>query len=176
MPSAESQGFMIFPGRRGSWAHLCGRAALVAHGAQSSTPHMAPHCPPGEHRVRDLPRSLLPISTGTGHLGGCELHGESDFSHFHELCAHTLQKVLEDRWAGLRKLRAWGCDPHLAREVTCRLVGTVPPILQKQGLQESVEGSRDKADRSEVDCCRLEEEGLFEKLGTARSQFCPEPS
>lgn len=83
MPSAESQGFVIFPGEeRRPWARLCGWAALVAHGAQSSTPHMAPHCPPGEYLARDLPRSLLPISTGTGHLGGCELHGESDFSSF----------------------------------------------------------------------------------------------
>lgn len=83
MPSAESQGFVTFPGEeRRPWACLCGWAALAAHGAQPSTLHMAPHRPPGEHLARDVPRSLLPISTGTGHLGGCELQGESAFSSF----------------------------------------------------------------------------------------------
>lgn len=118
------------------------------HGAPVQHPTHGPCCPQGSTLARDLPRSLLPIPQVLVTWEVVNFTEKVASAHFHEdFCAHTLQKVLEDRWRQVsRETRAWGCDPHLTG-VTCRLVGTAPPIL-RTGTQER-RGQRDKAAEAE---------------------------
>lgn len=155
----------------GSSSGTWGSAQHPAHG-----PTSPPRGAPGQGRAQVPPSHLHRYwSPGRLRTSGrkCLQLISTNF------CAHTLQKVLEDRRAGLRNLRAWGCDPRLT-EVTCRVVGTAAPIL-RTGTQERSEGRETRLTEAEGGLLHTgSEEGVaaqgmqgLEKLGQAREPILP---
>ena len=115
----------------------------MAHGlspAPCTWPRIAPRGAPGQGRARVPPSHLHRYwSPGRLRTSGrkCLQLISTNF------CAHTLHKVLEDRWAGLRNLRP-GAVIHASQRSPAEWPPGQPPA-ETLGLEELLENKEERS-------------------------------